>query len=248
MRHPAEDDLALLALGEDLPAVADHVAACAGCSAELLALGSTVRTARAADLGALPPPPPEVWQRVSDELGLAPTGPAPGAEPGPRPGRALLRRRRSASVPHTAGQRPARRPRSRTAWLGAAALAVTAVAVGALVVGGQTRAPDRSRLAALGSSGGTGEAVLRAEGAGRVLEVDTQGLAPPDGFYEVWLLEPGTSRILALGTLDEHGRAVLSVPDGVDLSEYAVVDVSDEPDDGDPGHSSDSVLRGDLPA
>jgi hypothetical protein len=215
VQHPAEDDLALVALGERLPAVSAHAADCPGCAAELLALASTVRTARGADLGALPPPPGAVWDRVSSELGL-------GAVPVPQPPRTA---RRAVLV----------------------LLAVAAAALGVLVVRGLPGDATGTRLVALGGSSGTGEAVLRTEQAGRVLQVDTRGLAAPDGFYEVWLLDPGSSRILALGTLDERGGAELSVPESVDLADYAVVDVSAEPDDGDPAHSSDSVLRGDLP-
>ncbi len=36
------------------------------------------------------------------------------------------------------------------------------------------------------------------------------------------------------------------VPDDVDLDRFDVVDVSVEPDDGDPTHSGASILRGDL--
>jgi anti-sigma-K factor RskA len=64
----------------------------------------------------------------------------------------------------------------------------------------------------------------------------------------VWLVDLEAGRLVALGTLDDDGRAELAVPAGVDLSDYPEVDVSLEPDDGDPQHSGDSVLRGDLPA
>jgi hypothetical protein len=36
------------------------------------------------------------------------------------------------------------------------------------------------------------------------------------------------------------------IPDGLDLAEFPVVDVSREPLDGDPAHSSDSISRGTL--
>ena len=61
----------------------------------------------------------------------------------------------------------------------------------------------------------------------------------------MWLLEPGSQRMVALGVVD-GGSAVLPVPAGVDLAAYSVVDVSVEPDDGDPAHSAVSVARGDL--
>jgi anti-sigma-K factor RskA len=82
----------------------------------------------------------------------------------------------------------------------------------------------------------------------RSLVVDTTGLPPADGFYEVWLLDLEQGRMVALGALDDTGRGRLTVPEGVRLGDYPEVDVSLEPDDGDPAHSGDSVLRGPLPA
>ena len=40
--------------------------------------------------------------------------------------------------------------------------------------------------------------------------------------------------------------ATFPVPDGLDLGEFPVVDISVEPFDGDPSHSGDSVVRGTL--
>ena len=37
-----------------------------------------------------------------------------------------------------------------------------------------------------------------------------------------------------------------ALPAGLDLSEYPIVDVSDEPVDGNPAHSSVSIVRGTL--
>lgn len=74
------------------------------------------------------------------------------------------------------------------------------------------------------------------------------GLRPTDGFYEVWLLDPGSGRLVALGVLDDDGRGRLTVPEGVAVGDYPAVDVSAEPDDGDPAHSGASVLRGAWPA
>ncbi len=215
MPHPGEDDLAVLALGERLPGVQEHVDGCERCAAELLALTATVRTARDAGPATIAPPPAQVWDRIAGELLLAPTAAAP------------RRSRRRWALP-----------------VGAAAAVVVAAAV---VLGPLTDpGPPASPLQALGGLRASGQAVLHDGSSGRVLDVDTSGLGPPGGFYEVWLLEPGSSRILALGTLDERGRAVLPVPDGVDLADYSLVDVSAEPDDGNPAHSSDSVLRGRL--
>ena len=108
--------------------------------------------------------------------------------------------------------------------------------------------PPVAELVALGRTSASGEVVL-ADGQGqRSLVVDTAGLPSADGFYEVWLLDPEQGRMVALGVLDDTGQGRLPVPDGVRVADYPAVDVSLEPDDGDPAHSGDSVLRGELPA
>ena len=73
------------------------------------------------------------------------------------------------------------------------------------------------------------------------------GLPSADGFYEVWLVDLDAGRLLPLGALDDTGSGRLTVAEGVRLADYPEVDISLEPDDGDPGHSGDSVLRGALP-
>jgi len=41
---------------------------------------------------------------------------------------------------------------------------------------------------------------------------------------------------------------VFPLPDDLDLAAYPVVDISEEPFDGNPGHSGDSIVRGVLRA
>lgn len=225
MPHPSEDDLALLALGEPAAPVADHVADCAACSAEVRALAATVSTARSADLDALPAPPTSVWDRIVDELGIEESE----AEPD-----------------------PPRRSVRRLLLAGGAALTAAAAAGVVLLTGGGTPAapPEGASapLLALGEADATGRVVLSASPERRALLVDTAGLPPADGIYEVWLLDVETDRLVALGALDDSGSGWLTVPTGVDVSDYPQVDISLEPDDGDPTHSGNSVLRGDLPA
>ncbi len=90
--------------------------------------------------------------------------------------------------------------------------------------------------------------MLSASPERRALLVDTAGLPPADGIYEVWLFDVETDRLVALGALDDSGKGWLTVPTGVDVADYPQVDTSLEPADGDPTHSGNSVLRGDLPA
>ncbi len=60
----------------------------------------------------------------------------------------------------------------------------------------------------------------------------------------MWLLGDDAGA-LALGVL-AGGAGSYPLPAGVDLAEYGTVDVSWEPFDGDPTHSTDSVARGSL--
>jgi anti-sigma-K factor RskA len=83
----------------------------------------------------------------------------------------------------------------------------------------------------------------------RDLTVEVAGLtAATNTFYEVWLLAPDASRLVSLGLLQPGQAATFELPADLDLAEYPVVDVSLEPMDGDPAHSSDSVVRGTLSA
>ena len=95
--------------------------------------------------------------------------------------------------------------------------------------------------------GGSAEATLNRTDAGYTVTVKASGVAGPEGFYEVWLLDPENSGLIALGSIAAgEQEATFPVPDGVDLEAFNAVDVSDEPLDGDPTHSTVTVLRGTL--
>lgn len=65
------------------------------------------------------------------------------------------------------------------------------------------------------------------------------------GYREVWLGSADLTRMVSLGVLGQGSQAFV-VPGGLDLTAYPVLDVSDEPYDGDPAHSADSLARGKL--
>ncbi|MEO5320391.1 anti-sigma factor [Arthrobacter sp. CC3] len=67
------------------------------------------------------------------------------------------------------------------------------------------------------------------------------------GFREVWVISPDLSKLVSLGVLDGE-PGVFALPAGLDLADYPIVDVSNEPFDGNPAHSSDSIARGELTA
>ena len=74
--------------------------------------------------------------------------------------------------------------------------------------------------------------------------VDTTGIDAGEGFAEVWLIDTEVEQLVSLGPLRSDGR--YDLPSGLEPEAFPIVDVSREPLDGDPTHSGDSVLRGQL--
>ena len=90
----------------------------------------------------------------------------------------------------------------------------------------------------------TGSVTVLAEGTTRHMIVRTRDLAglPSQRFYEVWLLDPATQKMLAVGVLPPSGSGDYEVTAGL-MAGYSAVDVSLQSDDGNPAHSQTSVLR-----
>lgn len=242
--HVDGEVLALLALGETAGSTTDlaHIEECEVCSDEVTALRSVVDAARSA--GPMVPPAPHVWDRIADELGLAAAPPvatdAPSdAEP--------------AAVTDLSSRRTARRGPRQWRWVAAAAAA--GVLVGATGVWWQTSKDEPTSLVAtatlepLPGWDASGSAAVETSSDGtRVLVVDLdEGDVGDDGFREVWLLKPDVSGLVSVGTLEgSSGR--FDLPAGLDLTQFSVVDVSEEQFDGDPAHSGNSIVRGALQA
>ena len=250
--HLSEDELALRALGESLsPAATEHLGGCQYCAAQLQAYANVVSTARSIGPDDAPNnPSPEVWARISDELELD------------------QRRIEVSSTPdnvaqlHPAGASPKARHRRWPTSILVAASVVGVVAGGVLAVGGSALVNDKqptpiasaspdvvgtASLVALPDHQGSGKAEIIQTSRGPELIVDVDSLTPSDGFYEVWLIDPKTFQMVGLGALNNNsGR--FPIPDGLDLSKYRVVDVSIEPYDGNPLHSKNSVVRGEISA
>ncbi len=77
--------------------------------------------------------------------------------------------------------------------------------------------------------------------------IDVSGLEPSGRgrFYELWLLNSADDLVsIASFEVPASGTARVTVPLP---GGYRFVDLSAEPDDGDPAHSGDSVLRGRIP-
>lgn len=242
--HLDGEVIALMALGErpgtpeESAAAERHLATCGQCSSELDELSAVARTARSIGPDHLVAPPPEVWAGIQRELVAS----APGAS--------------SSGTVVDLGERR----RRRTGWLPLLA----AACVGVLVGGGATFAAMNddgtpstgtptviasAALDPLEGSTATGSVDVVQGPTGPQVVVDVSGLTKDEnGFYEVWLLDKDAKKLIALGVLDDTDKGVFTMPPGVSMNDFPIVDVSLEPDDGDPNHSHNSVVRGQLPA
>lgn len=229
--HCEPDAIAVLALGErdGLEDVYAHVQACSKCQAEFDQLSAVVRTGRSVTAEDFPgAPPANLWQRIEDELHAAP-------EPIVVDELAKRRNRRS-SAP----------------WIAVAAAAGLVVGgLGAAQVlqdTGQATVVASTTLEPLPGNQVLGNAVVEQTAQGPILNVSVPDLPEPDGYYEVWLLKPDVSNMVSIGILGGSNSGTFPLPPNLDLTEFSVVDISREAYDGDATHSTDSVVRGVLPA
>jgi predicted anti-sigma-YlaC factor YlaD len=223
MRHIDPDVLALLALGENAGTESDrgHLAACADCRSELENLAHAAAVGRSTlDAGELLQPDERVWNSIKAEV----AAPAPVVPLRPRLARRLL-----------------------------AVAAAVVVLIGGVGVTLWALQPAPVTLLASATLdafpawvGSTGSAVVEQTAAGaRFVDVTFQAPATEGGFREVWLISSDTSQLVSLGVVrGDTGR--FTIPDGLDLNRYDLVDISEEPIDGNPEHSGDSILRGQL--
>lgn len=194
-----------------------------------------------ADDATLVEPPADIWAAIETSI-------TPESAPSP--------------VVHLADRR---RP---STWLGAAAAAVVFVVAGALVFVA-TRSDSNAEpvvasaelawdAAAFDPLGADAAATARLVGDDSGYTIDLEQARLPelsaDGeSLELWLIQPDAednpAALVSLGTFDADDStagATFDVPDGFDPDEYFVVDISVEPNDGDPAHSGRSILRGPL--
>ncbi len=218
--HTDHPDLVGLLRGEvgtaDILSAEDHLRDCAGCRDDLL-----VTVTGHALLG-----------RAASALGDVDLLPAPP-----------LRRRL-----------PLRRPRL-PLIAAAAAILVAGVGIGVsgvFLAGSEEPGPQPPSAGGLTAvltpvdEVGAGEVQMADAGDHSTqMTVRTTGLpaAPAGGFYYAWLLDPDTDKMLPLGLVGPTGSATFRI-DGSLVASYSAIDISLETDDGDPGHSVTSVLRG----
>ena len=261
MDHIEPDELAVLALEGRLPDGVEraHLDECVECLAEYESLARTVALGRTNPGDRLEAPPSSVWTAIHGELGLAP-------ELAADPLAAVAISEPEATVTSLADastQRDERDDRrggasgGRRWWPIAVAAGVVGVLAG-VAIGAATGgfglfggAPSQTvlataRLDAFPGWSATGEALLEQDDDGvRSIVVDLDAPVPSGDVREVWLIRSDASGLVSLGLLDgSSGR--FAVPEGIDLDEFTLVDVSAEPVDGDPAHSGDSIVRGQL--
>jgi hypothetical protein len=89
-------------------------------------------------------------------------------------------------------------------------------------------------------------ALVEGDGQAPHITVTLDTLDRDKGFLEAWLLNSGSGGLVALGILDGTS-GTFSVPPALNLSKYDQVEVSREPFDGDPAHSTTTLARGPVP-
>jgi len=187
-----------------------------------------------------PPAPPPL--RLDQITGAGDPAPAPAR-------RSWLSRLAPASG------RPVLRVRPVLAAGAAGVLLAAGVAVGLLIAGsprtgspGRAVASARIALAPIGPapSGAHAVAVLGTQRGVHEVTLDVRDLPPSakGTYYEVWMARDAR-HMVSLGTFDVGAdrRAHVTLPVAVSPAAYPIMDVSLEPDDGSPAHSSVSVLR-----
>ncbi|XAS63985.1 anti-sigma factor [Micrococcaceae bacterium Sec5.8] len=264
MQHLDPESLSLLALGEELGDDATHhLRSCATCAGDYAGLRRAVVAVRPGpDSAALEAPGPQVWAGIHGALGLSsavaadplgtptsgagPLPPSPDVPAPPSGAAAPLRLPGRGGVREVDGGRGwLRRP---GVWLAAAA--ATALLAAGVFWSVQQNQPAltplaQALLAPVDQHSATGSArVVESRDGQRTLEIHVDK-NEARGYQEVWLIAPDLSRLVSLGVMTSDS-GIFSVPAGLNLGEYPIVDVSDEPVDGDPAHSSVSIVRGTL--
>jgi anti-sigma-K factor RskA len=134
----------------------------------------------------------------------------------------------------------------------AAAIAVVAgigIGVGGTLLLGSDDEPAPQAVVQLAPlAGKTGSGTAGLVQGGQQLKVSASGLTATGGYYEVWLINEDGKRMVSLGVLAAGHDGTFQLPGDLPAQGYRIVDVSLEPDDGNPAHSLDSVIRGTLPA
>ena len=255
--HVADELPALLAgeCGrEQTLALAAHLRACPECRDELVSIVVATGVLRAAA---------RAEQTPSDRAFAFPSAPLTSAEPATSPESATSAEPATSSEPaapetpewltsitrrEPGHRRPPRHRRRLAAVAAAVVIAAGAVAAGLGLSGGGPAPVARAALHPLQAPAqASGQVTVTAAADARDVDISTAGLpAPgPGHYYEVWLLDPATLKMMPMGDLPPSGHARFSVAAGL-TEGYSAVDISLQANNGNPAHSATSVLRGTL--
>lgn len=248
--HPDELVLAALAMGdhEDVEAAASaHVGRCAACTDEVASLREVLDLLGQTRTETLLAPPPAVWEAVVAEIDRA-GALVSAAEPASEPRTAAVEQTSAAPVPLARRQVP-------TWWLAVAAGVALLAGIGlgaAWTPEQETNVPaaqvlGSTTLASLADDPQErGTAEVRQHDDQVSLHVAASDLGGPDGTREVWLINLDGTRMVSLGMMPSGEAGDFAFPKRLLEQGYRIVDVSFEPDDGDPTHSGTSLARGTI--
>ncbi|NNE96250.1 MAG: anti-sigma factor [Acidimicrobiales bacterium] len=183
-------------------------------------------------------PPPDVWAGIEAALSTEPDLSHDNDQLASSPN----------SVTSLDHHRRNRRP------AGILLVAVAASVIAALAIGGifsdDSRIVGEIDLAALTGNDSLGTAKIVEQAGVTRLDISFEGeLAASDASYELWVIDPEIENMHSLGTITSSGAGdsgSFELPSGVDIADFPIVDISLEPDDGNPAHSGDSHFRGVL--
>jgi anti-sigma-K factor RskA len=259
--HLDEELLAQWALDGDGPdaAAADHLQRCERCRDSLTELRAIAGVR--GQLPRLERPPADLWQRIGAELDLQAKPPgssraqrsaASADQQAPTPDDGNHAERSGAATPLRRAPAKWRSRGLAVAASVAAVLGIGAGVIGTLLVTSDDNQPPPAeaviQLQPLAGKSGDGSADLIRGDAGSELKVAAAGLDDSQGFYEVWLINEDGKRMVSLGVLNPRTGGTFQIPADITEQGYRIVDVSLEPDDGNPEHSHDSIIRGTLPS
>ncbi len=192
-------------------------------------------------------PPPDLWTRIEAGLGEA-TAPSATSETLTADDHSLpseptpvidLTQERTRRAP-----RARRRVRRYAAMAAAAAVTVAVLGVSAIIGQDDTSSYIAQATNTELPEAFDGTAVASVNSDATQISLEFSSDLPSAEPVELWLIKPDLSDMVSLGLVQDDGTFV--VPEGFDVSEYSVVDLSIEPNDGDPTHSGRSILRGQL--
>ena len=132
--------------------------------------------------------------------------------------------------------------------LGAVAAAVVA-AVALPALSGRDQVVAEVALDSLAGDAAIGTVSIVDDGDGSLrLDIEfTTGLVGAESQYELWVIDSEVQEMYSLGFVGSTGEGYTTsydLPEGVDINDFPIIDISLEPNDGVETHSGDSKYRG----